>query len=333
MMDFDEFKEKVKDNIINYLPMQYGKANVSLLSVVKNNDVQLTGLMIRLVENNIAPFIYLDRYYEQYQNGMELPDIMKDIAELRVSSEQSVKLDISRITDFNQVKDNIICKLINGDMNEEYLADKPYTQIEDMAVIYVIDLGSGAEGHMSSPITYDLMKRYGVDTQMLHEIAIHNLAKSEIVFKSMKDALMEIMFPDGVPEEDPLAEILSAEDEIPMYVLSNAEKLNGAASVLDKDTMETISEMLGGDFVVIPSSIHEVIILPMDDNVDKDELEGIIREVNTGQVAPEERLSYHAYQYDSGKHALMRMDKKEELAIQQQQDNQQNNHMHTRRSR
>lgn len=333
MMDFDEFKEKVKDNIKNYLPMQYGKANVSLQSVVKNNDVQLTGLMIRLEENNIAPFIYLDRYYEQYQNGMELPDIMKDIAELRVSSEQSVKLDISRITDFNQVKDNIICKLINGDMNEEYLADKPYTQIEDMAVIYVIDLGSGAEGHMSSPITYDLMKRYGVDTQMLHEIAIHNLAKSEIVFKSMKDALMEIMFPDGVPEEDPLAEILSAEDEIPMYVLSNAEKLNGAASVLDKDTMETISEMLGGDFVVIPSSIHEVIILPMDDNVDKDELEGIIREVNTGQVAPEERLSYHAYQYDSGKHALMRMDKKEELAIQQQQDNQQNNHMHTRRSR
>lgn len=332
-MDFDEFKEKVKDNIKNYLPMQYEKANVSLQSVVKNNDVQLTGLMIRLEENNIAPFIYLDRYYEQYQNGMELPDIMKDIAELRVSSEQSVKLDISRITDFNQVKDNIICKLINGDMNEEYLADKPYTQIEDMAVIYVIDLGSGAEGHMSSPITYDLMKRYGVDTQMLHEIAIHNLAKSEIVFKSMKDALMEIMFPDGVPEEDPLAEILSAEDEIPMYVLSNAEKLNGAASVLDKDTMETISEMLGGDFVVIPSSIHEVIILPMDDNVDKDELEGIIREVNTGQVAPEERLSYHAYQYDSGKHALMRMDKKEELAIQQQQDNQQNNHMHTRRSR
>lgn len=333
MMDFDEFKEKVKDNIKNYLPMQYEKANVSLQSVVKNNDVQLTGLMIRLEENNIAPFIYLDRYYEQYQNGMELPDIMKDIAELRVSSEQSVKLDISRITDFNQVKDNIICKLINGDMNEEYLADKPYTRIEDMAVIYVIDLGSGAEGHMSSPITYDLMKRYGVDTQMLHEIAIHNLAKSEIVFKSMKDALMEIMFPDGVPEEDPLAEILSAEDEIPMYVLSNAEKLNGAASVLDKDTMETISEMLGGDFVVIPSSIHEVIILPMDDNVDKDELEGIIREVNTGQVAPEERLSYHAYQYDSGKHALMRMDKKEELAIQQQQDNQQNNHMHTRRSR
>lgn len=286
MMDFDEFKEKVKDNIKSYLPMQYEKANVSLQSVVKNNDVQLTGLMIRLEENNIAPFIYLDHYYEQYQNGMELPDIMKDIAELRVSSEQSVKLDISRITDFNQVKDNIICKLINGDMNEEYLADKPYTQIEDMAVIYV-----------------------------------------------MKDALMEIMFPDGVPEEDPLAEILSAEDEIPMYVLSNAEKLNGAASVLDKDTMETISEMLGGDFVVIPSSIHEVIILPMDDNVDKDELEGIIREVNTGQVAPEERLSYHAYQYDSGKHALMRMDKKEELAIQQQQDNQQNNHMHTRRSR
>ena len=175
MMDFDEFKEKVKDNIKNYLPMQYEKANVSLQSVVKNNDVQLTGLMIRLEENNIAPFIYLDRYYEQYQNG--------------------------------------------------------------------------------------------------------------------------------------------------------------AASVLDKDTMETISEMLGGDFVVIPSSIHEVIILPMDDNVDKDELEGIIREVNTGQVAPEERLSYHAYQYDSGKHALMRMDKKEELAIQQQQDNQQNNHMHTRRSR
>lgn len=97
-----------------------------------------------------------------------------------------------------------------------------------------------------------------------------------------------------------LLTMLPPEEENPsMYVLSNAERLNGAAAILDAKTMEDISEKLGGDFVVLPSSIHETIVLPMNEDMDRQALETMVQDVNAGQVAPEERLSDHVYMYDS----------------------------------
>jgi len=97
-----------------------------------------------------------------------------------------------------------------------------------------------------------------------------------------------------------------------MYVLSNADKLNGAAAILDSKTMEDISEKLGGDFIVLPSSIHEVIVLPVNEDMDRQTLEAMVQDVNAGQVAPEERLSDHVYMYDSQAKELVRADKMEE---------------------
>ena len=313
MMDFEEFKNNVMENIKDFLPERYEDASVSLQEVTKNNDMQLTGLMVKTEDSNIAPNIYLEGFFEQYQDGRDMEDILQSIADVRVQHEMAQGFDVSKLTDFDQVKDKIICKLVNEEMNANYLSDKPHTQMEDLAVIYAIDLGGGEGGRMSAPITQALMENYGITTEELHDIALQNLADSKIEFKSMRDMLVEMMFPDGVPENDPMAAMmLPPEDGMPpIYVLSNADKLNGAAAVLDSKTMEDISEKLGGDFVVIPSSIHEVIVIPMNEDIDRGQIEGMIQEVNAGQVAPEERLSDHAYQYDSKEHELVRMDKME----------------------
>jgi regulator of protease activity HflC (stomatin/prohibitin superfamily) len=107
--------------------------------------------------------------------------------------------------------------------------------------------------------------------------------------------------------------MLPPEEENPsMYVLSNADKLNGAAALLDAKTMEDISEKLGGDFVVLPSSIHETIVLPLNEDMDRHTLEAMVQDVNAGQVAPEERLSDHVYMYDSQAKELVLADKMEE---------------------
>ena len=101
-----------------------------------------------------------------------------------------------------------------------------------------------------------------------------------------------------------------------MYVLSNSEKLNGAAALLDAKTMEAISEKLGGDFIVLPSSIHECIVLPVTEDMDRHTLEAMVQDVNAGQVAPEERLSDHVYMYDSQAKELVLADKMEERQAQ-----------------
>ena len=223
------------------------------------------------------------------------------------------KTEDTMITDFDQVKDNIVCRLANAEMNEEYLANKPHTFVEDLAVVYVIDLGGNEAGHMSAPITNTLMEQYGITTEELHDIALHNLSESQIEFKTMRDVLVDMMFPDGIKEDDPRAFMVPPEEENPsMYVLTNAERLNGAAAILDAKTMEDISEKLGGDFIILPSSIHETLILPVNEDMSRQMLESMVQDVNAGQVAPEERLSDHVYMYDSQEKELVLADKMEE---------------------
>ncbi len=313
MMDFEEFKNNVADQIRDFLPEKYADATVDLQEVTKNNDTVLTGILIKTEESNIAPNIYLEGYFEQYQDGRNMDDILQNIADVRVNHEMAQGFDVSALTDFDQVKDHVVCKLVNAEMNAEYLSDKPHTLIEDLAVVYAVDLGGSEAGHMSAPITNSLMEQYGVTTEELHDIALHNLSESQIEFKTMRDVLVDMMFPDGIQEDDPRAFMLPPEEENPsMYVLSNADKLNGAAALLDSKTMEDISEKLGGDFIVLPSSIHETIVLPLNEDMDRHTLEAMVQDVNAGQVAPEERLSDHVYMYDSQEKELVLADKMEE---------------------
>ena len=317
MMDFEEFKNSVAEQIKNFLPEKYEDASVTLQDVTKNNDTVLTGLLIKTEDSNIAPNIYLENFFEQYQDGRDMADILQIIADVRVQHEMEQGFDVTRLTDFDQVKDNIICKLVNAELNADYLADKPHTMVEDLAVVYAIDLGGNESGHMTAPITNSLMEQYGITQEELHDIALHNLSESQIEFKTMRDVLVDMMFPDGIQPDDPRAFMLPPEEENPsMYVLSNADKLNGAAALLDAKTMEDISEKLGGDFIVLPSSIHETIVLPVNEDMDRHTLEAMVQDVNAGQVAPEERLSDHVYMYDSQEKELVLADKMEERQAQ-----------------
>lgn len=317
MMDFEEFKNRVADVIIDYLPSEYANASVRLREVTKNNDQHLTGLSVCTEESSIAPNIYLDQYFAQYEQGRDIENILQEIADVRESMEIAGEVDMGFLADLDKVRDRIFCKLVNAETNGEYLSNKPHVQMEDLAVVYAVHIADTTLGRGSVTITEDMMKSYGLTAGELHEIAAHNLSESAIEFKSLRDVIMEEMFPDGIPADDPMAAILLPNDEpMPMYVLSNAERLNGAAAVLDSGTMESIAEKLGGDYVVIPSSIHEVIIMPLTGDTDRNEIEQIIRNVNAGQVAPEDRLSDHAYQYDSKSHELVRMDKMEERQAQ-----------------
>lgn len=317
MMDFEEFKNSVAEQIKNFLPEKYEDASVTLQDVTKNNDTVLTGLLIKTEDSNIAPNIYLENFFEQYQDGRDMADILQNIADVRVQHEMEQGFDVSRLTDFDQVKDNIICKLVNAELNADYLADKPHTMVEDLAVVYAIDLGGNESGHMTAPITNSLMEQYGITQEELHDIALHNLSESQIEFKTMRDVLVDMMFPDGIQPDDPRAFMLPPEEENPsMYVLSNADKLNGASALLDAKTMEDISEKLGGDFIVLPSSIHETIVLPATEDMDRHTLEAMVQDVNAGQVAPEERLSDHVYMYDSQEKELVLADKMEERQAQ-----------------
>lgn len=215
--------------------------------------------------------------------------------------------------DFENVKEDISLRLMNTENNQEKLQNRPNETIEDMSASLVIVVGETKEGLATAPITNEIMAELGTDKETLMEVAKSNIAEQDYSFKSMRDVLIGTMFPDGVPENDPMIDMmLPPEDGPQMYVLSNEHNLHGAAEIMNQKAMDEIADKLGGDFVVLPSSVHEVIILPFDDNMDSATLDNMIQEINGGVVSPEDKLSDHAFMYDSEAHELVRMDKMEE---------------------
>ncbi len=318
-MSFDEFKETIAEEIKAFLPDKYENADIQINTVHKNNE-ELTGITIRTGETNIAPNIYLDSYYESYLDGESMEDIMQNIADVRVEHEIEKPLDVDMITDYEKAKDRILPKIVGMEGNEKYLEDKPFTQMEDLAVVYYVDMGRLGGGTMSSPITENLMNSWGITREELHQSALSNMeSKSVSSFKSMQEVMMEMMLPDMAERfggdmdaaRDAVSSMLPPDDGA-MYVLTNQEKLNGATALLDAKIMGEISEKYGENFFILPSSLHEVLIVPAREGMELSVLENMVQEVNATQVAPQDRLSDHVYKYDAQEQSVFRADKEAE---------------------
>ena len=304
-MDFKEFVKEVSEKIRDFLPDWLKDAEIKINEVTKNNGLKLTGLTIRNEDSNISPTIYLESFYERFKEGaMNLGEVMQAIANTRAEHEPSHDFNVGYLTDIDSIRDRITCKLVNRDLNTEFLENRPYTVVEDLAIVYMVDLGNNGSGRMTAGITDSLMETYGITKEELHNIAMDNLSRADISFRSMWDVLSElnpVMFsPDN---EEMRAEV----EPSPMHILTIRDTTFGAAAVLDTATMDDIAQKLGGDYVVIPSSVSEVIIVPINPEMTMSnrQLNEMVHEVNETELAVEDRLSDHVYMYDAKEHELV----------------------------
>lgn len=292
-MSFDVFTKAVVEKIREYLPESFANASVELQTVVKNNDLKLTGLTIRSADSNISPTIYLEQFFEKYQAGEDMNEVLETIADIRLRNELKETFDVGQITDFDRVRGKIVPRLIGKEWNRELLAIRPHKIIADLAVTYHIMMGRDFSGVASAPITNALMESWGVDVDTLHDLAIQNMPKLlPSTFQTMSSVLASMM---GEDAEELLSAMPPADEA--MFILSNEQKINGAAALLDKEIMKTVIERIGKEFFVLPSSIHECIIVPATADMDVSTLVSMVREVNQSQVAPDERLSSSVYVY------------------------------------
>lgn len=319
-MNFDEFKQAIVDNIKDYLPAKFEESDVEVRQVLKNNDTVLDGLTIQDPDTNVAPTIYLNQFFEEYQNGRDLNDIIGDIADVYIANTVDKQMDVSIVTDFEKAKGNILPRLVNAEENQELLAQRPHMIMDDLAVTYHLEMGKSDNGNMSVAITNTILDMYNISQEELHDLAVANLEeKMPATFQGMSEVVKEMMLPQIMSDLDLSKEAALdyIEQMIPdgneqMYVLSNDSKLNGAAAVLNEKAMEDIAEKVGGDFFILPSSIHELLVVPKQDGMELSDLEAMVQEVNATQVAPEEKLSDHVYEYDAKEKELYRADKADE---------------------
>lgn len=198
------------------------------------------------------------------------------------------------------VKDSIYPALISISENKELLKSLPYTPFLDLATIYIVRRKYAVIGNTSIKITNTMLNAYGIEKASLHMQAMANMEKDGYEMEDMMYLLYR-----AVPEteRDKLPDISGLEAGR-MYVLTNSQKLYGAAALLDS---KLLAKSLGSmTSFILPSSIHETIFVPVSDEMDAESLNGIIREVNGTQLDASERLSDHYYLYD-GKSKSVKM--------------------------
>lgn len=291
-MTFNEYIERVKREVKVYLPKEYKDINPEINKVSKNNGKELTGLTLRGT-SNICPNIYLDSFYDLYQDGMEIEDTLIRISEI-------FQREINRMPQFNledftynNMKDNLYYTVINAEKNEKLLQEIPHQRREDLAIVYRVHLSVSDEGTGSILLNNTHLKLWGVDQNEVHSQAVLNMPKIlPYAFENMNDIIAEMMGAD-------LEEFEEMAGENMMWVLSNDKRMQGAAYMFDEEVMSSIAEKLGGDFIVLPSSLHEVIILKEEENMDLEHIHGMVSEVNESQVEPDEVLSDAIYRYSS----------------------------------
>lgn len=296
-MTFNEYVESVKREIKDYLPEEYKDVSPEINVVRENNGEELTGLTLRGV-SNICPNIYLNSFYELHQEGMKIEDTMDQIGVIfQREIKRTPQFNLEDFT-YNNIKDNLYYMVINAEKNEKLLQEIPHQIREDLAIVYRVNVSISEEGTGSILLNNNHLKLLGVDQRGIHDQAVRNMPKIlPPKFENMNDIIAELM-----GEEVELFEEMAGENM--MWVLSNDRRMQGAAYIFDEEVMSSIAEKLGGDFIVLPSSLHEVIIIKevdimVEENIDLEFIQRMVSEVNESQVEPDEVLSDAIYRYSS----------------------------------
>ena len=286
-MGIESFAKDVKENVKKKLGKGY---DVVVRKVKKNNGITCTGLYVTEDKASLSPLIYIDSHYDSYKKGNTTPADTADYV-AGMCRKKRHAMDMGRFLNYEGVKDSIVYRLINTDANRELLADLPHLEFLDLSIVFQCLVEDEEIGTATILIHNAHTKLWGVSVGDLHSMAVRNTPKLlgyEIM--GLWEMLHEIMQGESFPEEP--------EYSVPLYLLSNRKRVNGAACILYPNLLKDFSEALGNSFYIIPSSVHEVLFLPADDTDRGGELREMIKEVNDTQLIPEEILSYSLYYYD-----------------------------------
>lgn len=281
-MNIKEFTEKICKEIAEIL----GK-EVQYKEVDKLNNTRHYGLTIHEPGSNIAPTLYLEPFYDMYLETGNWRKTINQIITMYHSDGFPKCLDMEWLKDFNKVQGLIFHKLINFEANTALLAKVPFIRYLDFAIVYCIHYGNTEIGDGSILIHNSHLKRWNRTTQDLARLAEENTPRLyPLLISTMEDTIQECI---GCP--------VPTEDVPAMFVMSNKPRVNGAISILYKDSLKNFTGSLQSDVVILPSSVHEVILLPLQEHERFKELRDMVYEVNRTHLSKEEFLSDNVYLY------------------------------------
>lgn len=272
---------------------------VSVQNVTKNNGTEWTAVLVKKDGESIAPTVYIDDYYHASDEDVE--DYIGSAADYVVSMYSNgagvPDIDTGFMYDYAKARERICFRLINAEKNTERLESLPYRMFQDLAVVFFIpvDIKGDEPASASAAVTIQMMEHWGVDTDELFRAALENTpALFPVSSKVLGDMLGEMT---GVVPEMPVG-------GPQIHVVTNGKCVNGAAVALYPGFLKAMGERIGSDYFILPSSIHELLLLPDSGETDAQALRGMVMDVNASTVSAEEFLSDNVYRYSREKDSV-----------------------------
>ena len=297
-MNFEEFKDKIAVDVKESMEEKSGKTvTVEPRTVEKMNETY-EGLTVKPDEGEIGVNLNLDSLYQEYNSGTSYDSIVTKAAAIATEAlENRPDFDIESFKDYDKMKSTLAIEIVSAERNRSTLETVPHKEIEDMAVVYRFIISEGPlSGTGSILVTNQMLDNYGITAEQLHEDALKNAPEIRpLVIEGMAEVLAKQM---GVEDLEMLGFNIPPEQE-QMFVASVEGNVHGAGVIAYQNFMDEAAERAGGSFFILPSSIHEVLIIPDNGKFDTASLEQMVREVNATTVELSDQLTDSVYHYDA----------------------------------
>ena len=295
-MDFDEFKSTLMD-LVSKEVEDRGLEDISLkLTTVDSPDGMTERLMVSVGESKMSMAFRLKEIYRDVENGEDIDHAVFKIVntiEDNITVVKTKEADVkSFVTDYDKVKDHTYLRMIPGD--SPVLKDTPHKMIEDMALVVNIHLEnfSDENGRSVVVVSKPLMDMYGIDeAQLFADAEKNSLANEPLVLTPLGDMIKHLIEAEEMPSPEDVG--------IVTFIATNKSGFQGAAVAAYPDFCEKAAETLGGSFYMLPSSVHEFILIKDDGTPKAKDLNKMVKNVNETVLEARDFLSDQCYHYDT----------------------------------
>lgn len=287
---YETFKTELITIIRNKLVAPY---RVLTYKAFKNGK-EVDAFTITKGDTEATPTFYFKNFLEDYKNGSPVADIAEDVLEMYFFAAKNSPINIDECQNFNVQKDNICYRVVNKEAYKDQLPLIPHIDFFDLAIILYSVLSINNKNEMSFTVTNDMVKVWDTTPQELFILATKNTPR---LFPINITSLNALMFQFDIPQYKTISDTI---DNLPhdyVYAITNEYTRNGFSGIFYPGVLKCLGKRFG-NFYLLPSSIHEALIVPEDCGMTPEYLKEMVHSVNTDVVSPDEYLSDSIYQYD-----------------------------------
>ena len=278
-MDYNEFKNRLIEAVREKLE---GEAEASFVTRRKNNQTEKEGICVQKPDGTQQTIIYLGELYQIYEKTADMERLAEKIIFIFRRAGNMPGANI--LNDWEAVKDHVWIRLVKRDWNKEKLENWIYRDYLDFAVVLAVEMETEEGSPISTSVEKNALKFWGVSEEEIYEKAMENMYRENYYILPI-----DIFLPENYPA-----------GEIKMHILLRESRDFGAGLLLREDILHQFAEEQGGSLYILPSSVHDLVLIKQEEDIDVCKLKEVVQQVNgdSSAVNPEEILSDSVYVYD-----------------------------------